>query len=325
MLQRVAGCKPHASSSTNSRQRTKAQTLRTRLLRMAIFALRPRHRASVSCRGSKELCRLHPPPMCTSDHTYSHIPSCCSCRSLVVLAALRVRVRCLSLSPLLLSGQGQGLSQARRGYARPSAPRHSRHLQVLLRGACARCSCRAPRFVLIASTPKRQLSCLPATPVTPPRPATPGSPPRPLHRHTLVLRTSASDLTSRERRRTLAPVRTPQNDQDCMRFIQDLLEAGFQPPDTLGQGAAGNAFSRPMSHYVPRAYGNDPNGQGARSIISHGAPPPTQHSHLQQAGLVQAMHEPNGKPGGVAIRGGWPVSNGYHVKPNAPPPRNRPF
>ena len=86
MLQRVAGCKPHASSSTNSRRRTKAQTLRTRLLRMAIFASRPHHRASVSCRGSKQLCRLHPCAHCSVlAHTLLLLLPLTRCASRVLL------------------------------------------------------------------------------------------------------------------------------------------------------------------------------------------------------------------------------------------------
>ena len=122
------------------------------------------------------------------------------------------------------------------------------------------------------------------------------------------------------------------DDRESMQFIQDLLDAGFQPPDAR-PSAGGNAFSRPMSHYMPRAQVADHSGRDPRSIIaqrpdgsmSAGTQPATPPSGQRDPGQHNAA-----AGGGVAVRGGWPVHDSYNTKPRSPayggpPPRTRPF
>ena len=120
------------------------------------------------------------------------------------------------------------------------------------------------------------------------------------------------------------------DDRECMQFIQDLLDAGFQPPDAR-PSAGSNAFSRPLSHYMPRAQGADSTAGDPRSIIAHRPTsaqltPPTSAPEQQD----QPPYDPyNVAEAGVVVRGGWPVHDGYNTKPKrpsgGPPMRTRPF
>ena len=96
------------------------------------------------------------------------------------------------------------------------------------------------------------------------------------------------------------------DDRESMTFIQDLLDAGFQPPAS----GSNNAFSRPMSHYLPRAQASDP-----RSIVAQ------RPTGGQPAPPASERQEPPSDPynmatTGVVVRGGWPVDNSYNTKPN---------